>query len=192
MNHAPQEWVTDALRQQMIKFAHLQLGDAAAAEDAVQEAIIGALKNAASFAGRAAFKSWVFAILKNKIADQLRQRSRTVNISSLASDADDDADLSELFDATGHWHKDERPKAWADPDASLEQQQFWQVFDTCLEKLPPKQARVFMMREFIEMESAEICDALALSTSNLFVLLHRARLRLRECLENNWFVPEGS
>lgn len=176
------------IRQQMIKFAILQLGDVHFAEDAVQEALIGAMKNAASFGGRAALKTWIFAILKNKIADVLRQKQRTVNASSLLRDDDEDADMNELFDHNGHWQPDERPVVWGNPEACLRESQFWQVFEACLENLPPNQARVFMMREFVELDAAEICTELKLTTSNLHVLLHRSRLRLRECIENKWYL----
>jgi len=176
------------IRRQMIRFATLQLSDSHQAEDAVQEALIGALKNVSSFGGRAALKTWVFAILKNKIADILRHKQRTVNIGSLVNDEDEEAALSELFDRKGFWQSDERPVAWGNPEESLREGQFWVVFEACLEGLPPKQARVFMMREFIELDADEICATVELSTSNLHVLLHRARLRLRECVENKWYL----
>lgn len=176
------------LRRQMLRFASLQLNDAHLAEDAVQDALIGALKNVASFAGRAAFKTWVFAILKNKITDCLRHKQRHVSASSLLSETADEDDYAALFDAKGHWHEHETPAAWAHPEAAMQQNQFWQVFEACLEHLPAQQARVYMMREMIELESAEICQVVDISLSNLNVMLHRARLRLRECLENNWFV----
>ncbi|MCX7742397.1 RNA polymerase factor sigma-70 [Tepidimonas taiwanensis] len=180
----------DELRRQMLHFATLQLSDAHAAEDAVQEALIGAMQNAGSFAGRAAFKTWVFAILKNKIADELRRRQRSVNVGSLAFADEDDEDLHELFDRRGYWEADERPQHWADPEGALHDAQFWRVFDACLAHLPPKQARVFMMREFLELETPEICASVGLTVSNLHVMLHRARLRLRECLENHWFAGD--
>ena len=176
------------IRRQMIKFATQQLGDSHQAEDAVQDALIGALKNADSFGGRAALKTWIFAILKNKIADTLRHKQRMVNVSSLLREEDDDEDLSELFDRKGFWQPDEHPIAWGNPEASLREGQFWRVFETCLEALPPNQARVFMMREFIELGAEEICAAVNLTTSNLYVLLHRSRLRLRECIENKWYL----
>ena len=176
------------IRKQMIKFAMLQLGDAHLAEDAVQEALIGALKNAASFGGRAALKTWIFAILKNKIVDTLRHKQRMVNASSLLREEDDDEALSELFDQKGFWQQDERPVAWGNPEASLHESYFWRVFEACSERLPPKQARAFMMREFIELDADEVCVAMNLTTSNLHVLLYRARLRLRECIENRWYL----
>ena len=177
------------IRRQMIKFATLQLGDGHLAEDAVQEALIGALKNASSFVGRAALKTWIFAILKNKIADTLRHKQRVVNASSLLREEDEDKDISELlFDRKGYWQHDERPVAWGNPEASLRETHFWSMFEACLERLPPKQARVFMMREFIELDVDEICVAVDLTISNLHVLLHRSRLRLRECIENKWYL----
>jgi RNA polymerase sigma-70 factor (ECF subfamily) len=176
------------LRRQMIKFATLQLGDSHWAEDAVQEALIGMLKNAGSFGGRAALKTWVFAILKNKIADVLRQKQRLIDASSLLREDEESEDFLAWFDHKGFWKPDERPAGWGDPEASLREGQFWRVFEACLEGLPARQARVFMMREFVELDADEICASLGISVSNLHVILHRARLRLRECLENRWFL----
>lgn len=178
----------DNLRRQMLKFATLQLSDAHLAEDAVQEALIGALKNANAFGGRAALKTWVFAILKNKIADVLRQKQRLIDASSLLHEDEEDEDFSALFDKKGFWLADERPVAWGNPEESLREVQFWRVFEACLENLPGNQARVFMMREFVELDSHEICATVGITVSNLNVMLHRARLRLRECLENHWFT----
>lgn len=176
-----------SLRKQMVKFATLQLSDLHLAEDAVQEALIGALKNAKSFGGRAALKTWVFAILKNKIADVLRQKQRLIYAGSLLPESEEDEDFSELFDRKGFWLADERPIAWGNPEESFRETEFWRVFEACLENLPGKQARVFMMREFVELDSDEICATVGVTVSNLNVMLHRARLRLRECLENSWF-----
>lgn len=177
------------LRRQMLRFATLQLSDAHLAEDAVQEALIGAFKSANRFGGRAALKTWVFAILKNKIADVLRQRQRLHEADRVLHSHEEGEDFRELFDARGFWQADERPAAWGDPDQAVHSAQFWRVFETCLDHLPNQQARVFMMREFIELETPEICEAVGITVSNLNVMLHRARLRLRECLENNWFAP---
>ena len=175
------------LRQQMLRFATLQLNDPCVAEDAVQEALIGALRNVQSFGGRSAMKTWVFAILRNKIADVLRQKKRTVDASELMREGEEDEDFSELFDRKGYWLADERPVAWRNPEESLHDAQFWRIFEFCLDKLPGQQGRLFMMREFIELDTPEICKAAGITVSNLNVTLHRARLRLRECLENNWF-----
>ncbi|MEJ7137030.1 RNA polymerase factor sigma-70 [Amphibiibacter pelophylacis] len=187
--------VLGPLRRQMLQFAQLQLRDVHLAEDAVQEALLSALRYQDRFNGQAALKTWVFAILKNKIIDILRQRTRLAEVSTTPLDEDAEQDLGELFDARGHWDADGRPKAWGSPDGALQDQQFWTIFETCLELLPPQQARVFMMREFIGLESPEICEEAGVTISNLNVLLYRARMRLRQCLEMKWFdgdAPAGA
>ncbi|WP_430460731.1 sigma-70 family RNA polymerase sigma factor [Thalassolituus sp. LLYu03] len=173
------------LRRQMLGFARLQLSDDTLAEDIVQEALAGALKNAESFQRAASLKTWVFAILKNKIADALRARYRDPLISE--ETCKECGGHDDHFDKDGHWKADTKPQSWDAPERLVHDEHFWRVFDTCLEALPAEQGRAFMMREFVELSSDEICDALQLSTSNLHVLLYRARLKLRDCLENNWF-----
>ncbi|MDA3454007.1 MULTISPECIES: RNA polymerase factor sigma-70 [Acinetobacter] len=178
------------LRQQMIKFAFLQLSSLPQAEDVVQEALTSAFQNLDSFKGRAAFKTWVFAILKNKIIDVVRQKSRLVAMSELFKDEESELSVDELFDASGHWHKYEAPQAWQSPEEMIEQSDFWIIFEACLNHLPAKYAQVFMMREVIELSSNEICSKFELSISNFNVLMYRSRTRLRECLENKWLLKE--
>lgn len=178
------------LRNQMLRFAMLQLQDEAQAEDAVQEALAGALKNADAFNRQAALKTWVFAILKNKITDILRRKGRTLSVSafSTSDNASDGDTFDHLFNDSGHWHAQERPAHWQRPEQQLENSHFWRVFDACLSCMPDQQARFFMMREFLELSSEEICRNEQITTSNLHVILYRARIRLRECLENHWFL----
>lgn len=176
------------IRGDMIRFAALQLRDDALAEDVVQEALMGAMVNAKSFSGRSAVKTWVFSILRNKIIDQIRQKSRTTNVSSLSpEEASLDEAFESLFKANAHWTPQSRPTDWGNPEESLRQKHFWEVFDACLNHLPENTARVFMMREFLEFETTEICKELSLSTSNCNVILHRARNGLRKCLQGSWF-----
>jgi RNA polymerase sigma-70 factor (ECF subfamily) len=181
-----------ALRRDMLRFAQMQLRDAGAAEDMVQEALLAAMNHASGFAGRATLKTWLFAILRNKIVDHIRKSSREIAGSDLIdADDDEDFDFDRLFRQGGHWRREERPSTWSDPDAALMQKQFWAVFDVCVNHLPEKIARVYMMREFLELETAEICKELGISTNNCWVILHRARTGLRECLEDNWFKGGG-
>ena len=181
------------LRRDLVRFATLQLRDVSAAEDTVQEALAAALSGQSRFAGQAALKTWVFAILKNKIVDHLRQRQRFVDITPPVSETDDDAvDFDVLFDRKGHWQPEERPNAWGDPEAMFTQQQFWVVFEACLTQLPENTARVFMMREFLDFETPDLCQELGMTTSHCHVILHRARMRLRLCLEQRWFHSEDS
>lgn len=178
-----------ALRHDMLRFARLQLRDEQGAEDAVQEAIAAALASKTGYAGRAKLKTWVFAILRNKIIDVIREKSRHPTQSY---DEENDAELETLFDERGHWRKAEQPTTWRRPEQNLEDTQFWRVFDACLNYLTETTARVFMMREMLELDTAEICRELAISESNCWVILHRARARLRLCLEENWFAEEGA
>ncbi|MBJ7551061.1 RNA polymerase factor sigma-70 [Marinomonas ostreistagni] len=182
----------ESLRAQMIKFAVLQVRNDALAEDAVQEAMISAYQNIERFNRQAALKTWVFAILKNKLIDILRKEKRYTSVSLLEEGAgrSDEALLEDLFNEKGHWQKDERPKKWDEPDHGLESQHFWRTFDVCLDALPAKYSRFFMMREFLELDTNEICDNEDVTVSNLNTTLFRARLRLRECLEDNWFQGE--
>jgi RNA polymerase sigma-70 factor (ECF subfamily) len=180
-----------ALRPQLLRFARLQLRSEAAAEDAVQDALLAALANADGFAGEASLKTWVFSILRNKIVDEVRRRVRNQEVQ--LDESGEDGDFDEQFDATGHWA--ELPASWGDPAASLEQRRFWTVFQLCLDRVPEKPARVFMMREFLGLETEEICKELQIGASNCWVLLHRARTHLRLCLTERWFgadAPEGA
>jgi RNA polymerase sigma-70 factor (TIGR02943 family) len=175
-----------ALRDYLMRFARLQLRNDAWAEDAVSETILAALAKPQAFEARSQLKTWLVGILKHKIIDSMRQRRREVVLNS-GSD-DDNADPLEhiAFRTDGHFA--EKPADWGDPEQDLKSRQFMTVLDACTEKLPAVQGRLFLMREWMEMSSEEICKELALTPTNLYVQLHRARLRLRECLELNWFA----
>lgn len=181
------------IRRDMLRFANLQLRDEHLAEDVVQEAMVAALDGEKQFAGRSAVKTWIFAILRNKIVDAIRQKARSVNFSALLpEEAEMDEAFETLFKPNAHWLPEERPADWGDPEAALHQEQFWAVFEACLKHLPESTARVFMMREFLEFDTAEVCRELKISTSNCHVILHRARNGLRRCLEGNWFATGAS
>ena len=178
-----------AVREDLLRFARLQLRDAAAAEDAVQEALLAALARPEAYAGRSQLKTWVFGILKHKIVDIIREQSRSTNASALGAEDDSlDDTFDTLFSTSGHWGHATRPREWGDPQAALRQQDFWDVVEACLTHLPANTARVFMMREFLEFETPEVCRELNLSVSNCHVILHRARMALRLCLERGWFT----
>jgi RNA polymerase sigma-70 factor (ECF subfamily) len=170
------------LRPQLLRFARSQLRNDAWAEDAVSDTLVAALERPQSFAGQSQLKTWLVGILKHKVIDQLRRHSREATV--LVSDDGEDIDDS-LFDESGHWR--ELPQEWGDPESSFSQRQFFEVLEMCVDHLPPTQGRVFMMREWLELETDEICKELAITSTNLWVLLHRARLRLRECLQARWF-----
>jgi RNA polymerase sigma-70 factor (ECF subfamily) len=173
-------------RSYLMRFARLQLRNDAWAEDAVSETILAALAKPQAFGARSQLKTWLVGILKHKIIDSMRQRQREVTLDS-GSD-DDSADPLEhmAFKADGHFA--EKPTDWGNPEQDLKSHQFMAIMDACTQKLPAVQGRLFLMREWLEMSSEEICKELGLTATNLYVQLHRARLRLRECLELNWFA----
>jgi RNA polymerase sigma-70 factor (ECF subfamily) len=174
----------ETLRPYLVRFAGLQLRDAAAAEDAVQEALLAALAGEAGFAGRANLRTWVTGILKHKIVDVIRRQAREPALPVEAEEGSEEFDG--LFTRNGHWA--ERPAGWADPDGALEQSQFFRALQMCLERLPARTARVFMMREHLGEETGEICKELGITPTHCWVLLYRARMVLRECLQQTWFA----
>lgn len=174
-----------ALRDYLMRFARLQLRSEAWAEDAVSETLLAALAKPQAFEARSQLKTWLVGILKHKIIDSIRQRRREITLDSGSDDDATDPLEHIAFKTDGHFA--EKPADWGNPEQDLKSRQFMIVLDACTEKLPPMQGRLFLMREWMEMSSEEICKELELTPTNLYVQLHRARLRLRECLELNWF-----
>lgn len=174
-------------RGYLLRYALLQLRDQVAAEDVVQETLLAAIEGSGRFSGRSSVKTWLTGILKHKIIDQLRRQSREQPL--LADGEDPERSETEaadaLFAADGHWRN--FPADWGDPDRSFENKKFWEVFEMCAKLMPAKTARVFTMREVLELSTEEICKELNITTTNCWVMLHRARLSLRECLEMKWF-----
>ena len=179
----------DTHRRYLLRVAQLQLRDNDLAEDVVQETLLAALSAQAGFTGKSSVKTWLTGILKHKIVDAIRRKQRQP---IFAASFDEETDLDEfdpMFQDNGRWESP--PAAWGDPENALSQQQFFDVMEFCLEKLPPNTARVFMMREVMELDSDEICKELAITANNLWVILYRARMALRQCLEQNWFAGQA-
>ncbi len=166
----------------LYRFALGRLRDPDLAQDAVQETLVAALKGGSRFEGRSAVRSWLTAILKHKVVDIQRARARET---PLEADVAADEVEDEAFRVDGHWQHP--PAEWGNPDRALEQQRFWEVFQRCMEGLPERAARAFVLREIDGESIEEICRVLGISQSNCWVLLHRARARLRDCLERRWF-----
>ena len=175
-------------RAYLLRVAVLQLRDADLAEDVVQDTLVAALQGEAGFSGRSSLKTWLTGILKHKIVDAIRKKTREPAMSTLDEESQID-DFDALFDERGHWESP--PSDWGNPEAQLGRQQFFDIVEFCLEKLPPNTARVFMMREVMELEGGEICKELSITSTNLWVILYRARVALRQCLEQHWFAAKG-
>jgi RNA polymerase sigma-70 factor (ECF subfamily) len=171
-------------RSYLVRYAMLQLRDPNLAEDVVQETLVAAIENKSRFAAQSSPRTWLVGILKHKIMDLLRKRAREPQL-NVAEGEDENELVDALFKENGHWA--DPPQTWNAPEQSLENAHFWNVFEQCNQRMPLNTARAFMMREFMEMTTDEICQELAISTTNCWVILHRARLALRECLDINWF-----
>ena len=165
----------EGLRPYLLRYASLQLRDKSQAEDAVQETLLAALAAEQSFAGRSNLRTWLTGILKHKIVDQIRRSTREASVETVE-------DFDALFDETGHWH--DAPQAW--PEQALADRQFLDALQKCLEALPARTAQVFLMREHLGHETSEICKELGITATHCWVLLYRARMALRECLERSW------
>jgi len=174
-------------RGYLLRVALLQLRDRDSAEDVVQDTLLAALSGS-GFAGKSSLKTWLTGILKHKIVDAIRRKQREPVVVAAFGDIDAELDIEDfdaLFKDNGAW--DAKPADWGNPEEALGRRQFFDMMDFCLEKLPPNTARVFMMREVMELESDEICTELSITANNLWVILYRARMALRECLQKNWF-----
>ena len=181
----PAAWV-DQHGDYLYRYAVSRLRDGNAADEVVQEAFLSALRHMKQYAGTGSERAWLLGILKRKIIDYVRHRSRTSNLTE--GDAND---LSEvLFDHKGNW-KREAYTASYQPLDSLERQEFWRILRRCLDTLPSRQADVFVLREMDDQSTEEICKELEISASNLWVLLYRARLRLAKCMKNRWTEAKG-
>ena len=178
----------NAHRGYLLRVAMLQLRDNDLAEDVVQDTLLAALQGASGFSGRSSLKTWLTGILKHKIVDAIRRKEREPVRASLEEESQIE-DFDALFDESGHWENP--PADWGDPEQALSQQQFLDIMQFCLEKLPPNTGRVFMMREVMGLDSGEICKELSITSTNLWVILYRARIALRQCLEQHWFAPAG-
>lgn len=176
-----------SLRAQLVKFARIQLRNDTWADDVVQETLIALVEAPERFEGKSSLKTYAIGILKHKIIDALRAHSREVSLTPTDDDGehDDMASFDGLFDKSGHWQ--DTPRDWADPDGQLQRKQFFEVLEACVDHLPAKLARIFMMREWLEIDTDEICKELEITPTNAWVMLYRARMRLRECLNLNWF-----
>jgi RNA polymerase sigma-70 factor (ECF subfamily) len=178
----PANWV-DQHGDYLFHFALARVRQRAAAEDLVQETFLGALGSKGRFVGGASERTWLVGILKRKIVDHLRRKGRERPATDQTAD---DSWAEGVFDDRGHWKR--RPGGWgSDPAAAFERQEFWTIFTRCLGKLPGRLADAFTLREVEGLDSHEVCKVLEVSANNLWVMLHRARLRLLRCLEDNWF-----
>lgn len=178
----PEDWV-EAYGDYLFRYAASRLRDPSAAEEVVQETFLAAIRSLEQFAGTGSQRGWLMGILKRKIVDFVRARARRKQ-QNMGEDEMDPTAL--LFDENGRWRAGSI--AQVSPDAQIESGELWGVVQGCLKHLPQGQADVFVLSVMEEMESDEICKELGISSSNLWVRLHRARLGLAKCVGSKWFL----
>lgn len=178
----PQLWVKNH-GDYLYNFAYYRVNNKEVSEDVVQETFIAALKAQKSFRGESTELTWLLSILKRKVIDYFRKvssgKERTVSDYTLPFQDEG------MFE--GHWLVNRLPKDWStDADSSLNQEEFQQILEVCLSLLPPKWRSVFVLKFMEELNSDEVCKEAGCTPSNFWVIIHRARLKLRECIENKW------
>jgi len=182
----PENWV-DEYGDFLYRYALARVKDPSSAEDLVQETFLAALKARPNFQGRSTLRTWLIAILKHKIVDHIRKKVREQTSDKVEAifdaAANDSGDAG--FNGRGHWNNP--PGKWAvNPTKLYEQKEFIDILYHCLGELPQRQAKAFMMREIDGLSTDEICKALGISATNSWVIVYRARLLLRQCLEIKW------
>ncbi len=177
----PQKWV-ERYADMMYRYSLVRVRDSEAAEELVQSAFFAALKSQNSFAGKSTEKTWLFGILKHKIMDFFRSSKNTISIDPTS---DKKSGLIK-FDSSGHMIQ--KPGDWKlDPEKTTENNELAQVLAQCLKGLPEKYHRIFVLKEIDGISSEEICNEFDIKPTNLWVILHRARNQLKQCLESKWF-----
>jgi len=168
----------------LYSWAYHKVTDGELAKDLVQETFLAAAQNIKTFKGNSSPKTWLFAILNNKITDYYRKKvNQTVSI--------DHRLFSNLFDEQGSWKKEKRPQNWYEEEKNLlDDTDFQQILEDCLDKLPEHWNSAMKLKYLLSKKGDEICQELGISRTNYWQIIHRAKLQLRDCIEDNWFKNE--
>ena len=183
----PEKWV-DRYGNYLYRYALYRVYEATVAEDLVQETFLAALQSINNFQHRSTIKTWLTGILKHKIIDHFRKKAKEQPADNIKNNINK---LDHLFDQNGQWKI--KPAQWnADPQNLYDQKEFIDILHKCLSELPGRQASAFVLREIVGESTKELCKILDISATNSWVLLYRARMYLRRCLEINWFTNENA
>jgi RNA polymerase sigma-70 factor (ECF subfamily) len=186
----PEKWI-ERYSDILFNYTFSRINKREVAEDLVQETFLSALKGRDSYLGNASEKTWLISILKRKIIDYYRKKSTQNELNIFDKDAKDDF-MNHFFDGdggqNGHWTEKASPQEWKkDLQPGVESDEFNSILKNCLGKMPEKWSAVFVLKNMEDMTAEEICKELGITSSNYWVLMHRAKLQLRECMETNWF-----
>ena len=177
----PDKWV-DNYADYLFNYAVVRVNNEMLAKDLVQETFFAGLKSAKKFEGKSSERTWLISILKRKVIDYYRK------INSRKGQAEIKMNFYEFGDREGDWIEERVPQSWNnEAERNIENQELKEQIDKCIDSLPEKYAMVFKMKTIREFETEEICKELEITSSNLWVIIHRARTQLRGCLEKNWF-----
>jgi RNA polymerase sigma-70 factor (ECF subfamily) len=177
----PDNWVK-LYADYLFNYTITRVNDADIAKDLVQETFFAALKAMKKFEGKASERTWLIAILKRKIIDYYRK------INSNKGKAEVKMNFYSDGEREGEWIEERVPSSWnAEVENNIENEELSEALEKCINNLPEKYAMVFKMKTIQQFETEEICKELEISSSNLWVIIHRARTQLRKCMEDNWF-----
>lgn len=174
----------------LYRYAYVRVRNRELAEDLVQDTLLSAVRAVQNFRADSSVRTWLIGILKNKIIDHLRQARRSAALGIVDSDSFDEEVLQRDFNRFGIWNRFLGNWA-ANPEELLEQEQLLGIFRRCLEGLPERTRQAYLLKNFDGQECEDVCNVLGITTSNLWVLLHRARHGLRDCIEKHWELPKG-
>ncbi len=183
---SPENWLND-YGDILYRYALMRVRSEATAEDLVQETLLAGLKAVDRFSGKSTVRTWLVGILKHKIIDHFRKNRH--EITTLNDDETAEDVLAYQFDQQGNWKIN--LIEWGTPEKSMDNEQFWVEFNNCLSRLPQRMADLLLLRTIDGLETEECCALLGFGTDNqLWVTLSRTRVKLRLCLETNWFSKE--
>jgi RNA polymerase sigma-70 factor (ECF subfamily) len=182
----PKEWVS-VYADELFNYAIYKTSDQELAEDLVQETFLAGLKARHNFKNHSSERTWLYAILKNKIADHYKKAYTKYETNGSAFTTENDPFLDNYFDEEGEWHKKAAPQNWGiDYNDSIENRELAVVLNNCMDKLPPNQKQLIFLKIVEEEKTEKVCKELNITATNYWVMIHRAKLQLRACIEKNW------
>lgn len=176
----PDQWI-DRFGDLLFQYALPRVNDTLLAEDLVQDTFLSAYRSRSLFRGETSEKNWLFTILKRKIIDHYRKKS------SATEALPEEIDEEEWFTESGAWRPETVPGRWERVHEDLENRELAETLEKCQNHLREKQKQVYILKYLEEMDGDEICKVLGISSSNYWILIHRARLQMRDCMEKHWF-----
>jgi RNA polymerase sigma-70 factor (TIGR02943 family) len=175
----------------MLNFAFRKTSDLKLSEDLVQETFLSALKAKENFKGNSQEKTWLFSILENKIVDYFRSNNYKFQQQKVAIGPEFFGHFFDKNDEERHWTTEQKPQEWsnlAENTSADNPEELDGAIQNCLKKLPQKLQQIFILKHIEEYNSEKICKELDITTSNYWVMIHRAKLQMRACLETNWYT----